>query len=40
LNPADVGKGPTISMWMCRNRAAGNVKSPKGVTVCLVILKR
>ena len=40
LNPADVGKGPTRSMWMCRNRAAGSVKSPKGVTVCLVILER
>ena len=39
LNPADVGMGPTRSMWMYRKRAAGSVKSPKGVTICLETLE-
>jgi hypothetical protein len=40
VNPADDGRGPIRSMWTCRKRAAGNVKSPKGVAVCRETLER
>jgi hypothetical protein len=29
-----------VSLWMCSKRAAGNVKSPNGVTVCQETLER
>jgi hypothetical protein len=29
-----------VSLWMCSKQAAGNVKSPNGVTVCWEILER
>jgi hypothetical protein len=38
--PADVGRGPTRSMWTCRKRAAGSVKSLTGVTVWRETLER
>jgi hypothetical protein len=38
--PADVGKGPMRSMWTCRKRAGGGVKSPSGVTVWRETLER
>jgi hypothetical protein len=34
VNPVEVGRGPMTSMWTCRKRAAGGVKSPNGMTVC------
>jgi hypothetical protein len=41
--PADVGRGPTKSMWKCRKRAGGgggSVKCPSGVTVLRETLER
>jgi hypothetical protein len=39
LGHSDIGMGLTRSMWMCRKRVAGSVKSPKGVTVFLETLE-
>jgi hypothetical protein len=38
--PADVGRGPTRSMWTCRKRVGGDVKSPSGVIVWRETLER
>jgi hypothetical protein len=39
-NPVKDGRGPTVSMWMCRKPAGGRGKSPNGVMVWRETLER